>query len=394
MKERWELRTVRIGGKGTEYDDDHIDKTYAHIDGGVSNPGYFTKKSAFTLGDVNGDGVIDQLDTAMLAEALADMRRLSPEQREAADVNGDGYLNVVDLLMLARYVDGLIDDFSESNEPTPDYDYLSWGVSATGLDEYAANLLERGKNDEVIVAVVDSGVDTDHPFLKDRLIPGYDFVDNDNDPQDEHGHGTYIAGTIVDSTPGMDNIKIMPVRVLGASGSGSYAGVAEGIRYAADNGANVINLGLGASHSDIIDSAVQYAINRKITIVTSSGNDSDDVANHCPAHIQDCITVAAADQNLSPYIASNYGYAVDIAAPGVDILGLALTGGYATKTGTSPATPFVSAAAALLICDYGMDELTPGMVSDLIEIAAEEWSDSNNDAYFGAGFLNMRFFIQ
>ena len=225
---------------------------------------------------------------------------------------------------------------------------LSWGVPVIQARSYAESLLNRGINHAVTVAVVDTGVDRTHEFLKGRTVDGYDFVDNDDNPHDEHYHGTHVAGTIVDCTPGLTNLKIMPVRVLNASGSGTSLNVSLGIKYAADHGADVINMSLGGAHNNYKDEAVDYAISKNVIVVVAAGNSGADTAGYCPAHITQCITVAAVDQDLQPAGFSNYGDEVDVAAPGVQIKSCVPGGGYKELSGTSMASPHVAACAAML----------------------------------------------
>ena len=272
------------------------------------------------------------------------------------------------------------------------YTPLSWGIAKAGIDEYTANLRERGVSGSVIVAVVDSGAETNHPWLRGRLLDGYDFVEYDDIPQDENGHGTHVAGTIADCTHGMD-VKIMPVRVLNAFASGSYMSIAEGIRYAADHGANIINLSLGSeSHSQTIDDAIQDALSKNVTVVVAAGNKNGNVQYFCPAHMEDCITVAAVDSDLKRFELSNYGETMDITAPGVGINSSTLNGKYEEMSGTSMAAPHVSAAAALLMCERGTGQ-TPFQISSLLRGAATDLGEPGKDVYFGAGFLNMRPFV-
>ena len=268
----------------------------------------------------------------------------------------------------------------------------SWGVGKSGLGDFVENLRQRGQNHSVIVAAVDSGVEIDHPFLENRLVAGFDYVDYDDIPQDEHGHGTHVAGIIADCTRNMD-VNIMPVRVLDAFNFGSYLNIASGVRYAADHGANIINLSLGsATHSQTIEDAVNYALSKNVTVVTAAGNYNGNVAHFCPAHMENCVTVAAVNQDLRRFELSNYGEAVDIAAPGVDIESSVLKGKYDEMSGTSMAAPHVSAAAALLMCERG-SALTPNQISGLLRGAADDLGEPGKDVYFGAGFLNMRPFI-
>ena len=155
------------------------------------------------------------------------------------------------------------------------------------------------------VAVVDTGVDSTHPFLKGRILSGYNLVDGDNTQQDGHGHGTHVSGTIVDCTPGLD-ISIIPVRVLNDNGSGYDSVIGLGIRYAVDQGANVINLSLGGyGHSENIGEQIDYAISKNVTVVVAAGNESDNTELYCPAHNTKCITVAAVDINKNQAYFSN-----------------------------------------------------------------------------------------
>ena len=285
-------------------------------------------------------------------------------------------------------------DSAESSAAAP----LSWGAEVTGLAEYAKNLRDRGINNSMVVAVVDSGVALEHDFLEGRLISGYDFIDGDDVPQDGFGHGTHIAGIIADCTPEM-NVKIMPVRVLDNGGTGSASYISAGIRYAADHGANIINLSLGLAlgHSSYVEEAVAYAISKNITVVVAAGNQNTDVKGRCPAHIEDCITVSAADRNWKRFELSNYGEAVDIAAPGVAIYSSIPDDKYAEMSGTSMAAPHVTAAAALLMEERGTAQ-TPAQISRALRDSAASLDVSGQmsaagNVYFGAGFLNLTPFI-
>ena len=272
----------------------------------------------------------------------------------------------------------------------------SWGVAAIHADAYAGSLKERGVTNPITVAVVDTGVDAEHSFLQGRLLNGYDFVDNDRIPQDGNSHGTHVAGTVVDCTPNLTNIKIMPVRVLNNRGSGTQIDVTLGIRYAVDHGANVINLSLGGSHNDYVDYAIAYAVSEGVTVAVAAGNgdifgNPIDTRDQCPAHITDAITVAAVDSAKERARFSNYGDAVDIAAPGVSVNSAIPGGGYASKSGTSMATPHVAAACALLLSEH--PDWTPAQVEGALREAATDLGASGWDRYYGAGFLNLQGFV-
>ena len=278
---------------------------------------------------------------------------------------------------------------AESTEASAEHN--SWGVEATKTGEYAAYLKSHGVNAEITVAVVDTGADNSHPFLAGRLTDGYDLVDDDATPQDGNGHGTHVSGTVVDCTTDL-NINIMPVRVLNNKGSGSDSVVGLGIQYAVDHGANVINMSLGGfGHSEYIDSQIRYAVSKNVVVVVAAGNDNQDTKYYCPAGDTECVTVAAVDKSKSKASFSNYGEAVDIAAPGVDIKSSIPGGKYDSWAGTSMATPHVAAAAALLL--YENRSQTPAQIEKKLRDAAEDLGNSGWDRYYGAGFLDMSDFM-
>ncbi len=283
----------------------------------------------------------------------------------------------------------------ESTAEDNDTAYMSWGVTAIGADDYAKRLKDKS-DEEIVVAVVDSGVYA-HSFLKERLLSGIDYVDGDADPDDENSHGTHVAGTIVDCTPEL-NVKILPVRCLDATGHGTIFAVGMGIYYAADHGADVINLSLGSSEeSAYIESSIRYAIGRDSTVVAAAGNDNDNTAKYCPAYMEECIVVAAVDSGLLRMPESNYGQSVDITAPGVDIKSCVpkyafgcVSGkvdGEAEKTGTSMATPHISAIAAMMKLED--PSRTPQEIEKLIQDSAVDLGTIGWDQWFGYGIPDL-----
>ena len=281
---------------------------------------------------------------------------------------------------------------TESPLGADEAEFMSWGVTKINADVLAKYLKSQSGLSTVIVAVADTGVEADHPFLQGRLTKGFDFIENDDDPNDQHSHGTHVSGTIVDCTLGLDNILIMPIRVLGASGGGTAVGIALGIRYATDNGANVINLSLGGGHSNYLDDAISYAISNGVTVVVAAGNEGDDVMAHCPAHVEDAITVAAVDSKPERASFSNYGAAVDVAAPGVQIKSSVLNKGYANKSGTSMATPHVAAAAAMIKC--ANPDMSPADIQQALKDTATDLGASGWDGYYGYGMINLEPFAE
>jgi hypothetical protein len=206
------------------------------------------------------------------------------------------------------------------------------------------------------VAVLDTGVETNHPDLAGQLLPGFDFVNGDTDPSDDHGHGTRMIGIVAarqNNGLGVSGIapesKVLPGKVMGADGTGLYGDVADGITWAVDQGASVINLSLvGTAPSGVLQSAIDYATANGVITVASSGNwGTDDPAY--PAAFDDVVSVGATGQNDFRSSFSNYGAALDIVAPGASILTTTLNGGYTGSTGTSPAAAHASATLALLL---------------------------------------------
>lgn len=207
----------------------------------------------------------------------------------------------------------------------------------------------------VKIAIIDTGIDLTHPDLFGKVVGGYDFVNDDADAQDDHGHGTHCAGIAAAATnngigiAGVGfNCSLMPVKVLDAAGSGTYSDVAAGIVWATDNGAKVISLSLGGSASStVLSNAIDYAWSHGAIVVAAAGNNGTTSAVF-PAYYSKCIAVASTDANDQRSYFSTYGSWVDVAAPGSGILSTYLGGGYATMSGTSMATPHVAGEAGLL----------------------------------------------
>lgn len=250
----------------------------------------------------------------------------------------------------------------------------------------------KGSSD-VVVAVVDSGIDLDHPDFAGRLVGGFDWVDFDSTPADADGHGTQTAGVIAARHGGGTNIdgvagagtKIMPLRVL-SGGTGSLGHVASAIRYAADHGAHVINLSLGGEgRSTTVDNAVAYALDRGLVIVASAGNEGTFLSNS-PANSPGVIGVSATDDNGDTADFTTFGPDVDLAAPGVAINTTHNNGGTATAYGTSFSAPMVSGVAALL------KDRNPGWTGERITtellLTAEDAGPTGIDDYYGYGIVD------
>lgn len=266
-------------------------------------------------------------------------------------------------------------------------EHLSWGAADCGFDTFINAYSDRFSGHSGVVAVVDTGVDSGHPFLYGRVLSGYDFIDGDSTPQDGNSHGTHVAGTVIDCI-GAAPVNILPVRVLNNKGEGTSLSVATGIRYAADHGADVINLSLGGACGKVGDYAVSYAIEKGCVVVAAAGNENDNTANSCPAHITTggTIVVSAGDSFHRRADFSNYGSSVDMMAPGVGIKAAIPGGSYGLKNGTSMATPHVSAAAVLLDLAWGKT-LTPAQLEAELRTATTYGRWVNEDV--GCGWLDL-----
>ncbi|OUN05661.1 hypothetical protein B5G43_12175 [Flavonifractor sp. An92] len=247
----------------------------------------------------------------------------------------------------------------------------SWGVDKSAFNEFIDNNAGQLTGD-ALVAVVDTGVDDSISALKGRVVNGRDFVDGDSDPDDEHYHGTHIASTIVDCVGDLD-VDILAVRVLDENGGGSTSQVVAGVSYAAEQGADVINLSLGGpkTSSTVLDQAIERAVAKGTTVVVSAGNESSDAKYYCPSHLgteRGVICVGAVDSSDKQAYFSNYGNSVDIKAPGVNIKAYVPGGSLKSLNGTSMSAPHVSAASAVF---YLFDhEISPAQVEDALKQSA------------------------
>lgn len=267
---------------------------------------------------------------------------------------------------------------------------------------------------EIVVAVLDTGIDLTHPDLASAIwvnpgeIPGngldddsngfvddvygWDFAANDNLPDDDHGHGTHVAGiaaAVLNNGIGIagvaGGVTIMPVDVF-MGGIGTYEDLIRAIVYAADNGAHVINMSLGASsYSRGEEMAVDYAWSRGAVVVAAAGNTARE-SYHYPAAHHNVIAVAAT--TAADYLASfsTRGDFVDVAAPGLQVFSTFRGNRYTFMSGTSMASPHVAGLAALILSRN--PGLTPAQVRAIIEATATDLGPTGRDIYFGHGRIN------
>ena len=239
------------------------------------------------------------------------------------------------------------------------------GASDADVDAPEAWIVTTG-SPEVKIAILDSGIDQDHPDLMDKVELNVEFTDSETS-NDLYGHGTHVAGIAAADTNNEIGVAgvgyestLMNVKVLGDTGYGAYSWIAEGIIWAADNGADVINLSLGGPRkSTTLESAVDYAWGQGVVIVAAAGNSSNPSKTY-PGYYDKCIAVAATNNNDVKASFSSYGSWVDVAAPGENVYSTfpnhpfylqtvyGRSQNYDFGNGTSMSTPFVAGIAALV----------------------------------------------
>ena len=280
------------------------------------------------------------------------------------------------------------------------YTPLASGFSTTTVNPTASTQLGLGSSRSVkratavIVAVLDTGVQASHPTLSSHLLSGYNAITPNTTPEDiadgtqnqALGHGTMVSGIIAQVAP---DVKILPVRVLNADGSGSVFDVVRGLRWAVSHGASVVNLSFGTpTSSRTLQGAVQDARKAGVVVVASAGNAGKDQKDY-PAGFSDAIAVAAVDSADQKASFSNYGSHIALSAPGTNITSTYIGSKFASWNGTSFATPFVSATAALIRA------ANPGLDSDKVADALRKSArsvDALNPSYagkIGKGVLNI-----
>nr|WBO77037.1 S8 family peptidase [Streptomyces sp. SBE_14.2] len=225
----------------------------------------------------------------------------------------------------------------------------------------------------VTVYVIDTGVRITHSQISGRASYGYDAVDGDTTASDGNGHGTHVATTIAGSTYGVaKKAKIVAVRVLNNSGSGTTAGVIAGIDWVTANhsGPSVANMSLGGGASTSLDTAVANSIASGVTYAVAAGNSSANASSYSPARVAAAITVGATTSTDARASYSNYGSVLDIFAPGSSITAGWYTSDTATNTisGTSMATPHVAGAAAVYLANHTSS--TPAQVASALTAGA------------------------
>jgi len=274
----------------------------------------------------------------------------------------------------------------EVDVPNDPYLGSQWGL--TTVDAPDAWQITHGKND-ITIAILDTGIDTSHPDLATKVLTSIDTTGSLTSSNDIRGHGTHVAGiasACTDNGIGVAglgyNSSLMNVKVLADDGYGDYSWVAEGIVWAAEHGANVINLSLGGSSpSSTLEDAVNYAWSKGVVIVAAAGNNGS-TSPFYPAYYTNVVSVAATyisyTDNVEAIVSwSNRGDWVDVAAPGVNIYSTLVNNGYGYKSGTSMASPYVAGLAALLFSVVS-DNNGDGILNDEVKWRIESTCDNVN----------------
>jgi subtilisin family serine protease len=288
---------------------------------------------------------------------------------------------------------------------------LQWGLGV--VDAYGAWDITRG-NHSVVVAVLDTGIDWNHPDLAPNIwndtsgYHGYNFIANNRLPMDDNVnsydesgiwepgtytyHGTHVAGVVgavIDNNIGVAGIaqaRLMAVKVMNDSGEGTDSTVASGIRWAVDNGADIVTMSLGVEGmSTVLSNAVNYASSHGIVMVAATGNSGSSIVSY-PAAYAKVIGVGAVDNSDRPAPFSNYGTGLDVMAPGASIYSTSYGGSYQYLSGTSTAAPFVAGVAALMLTMN--PALTPAEIGQTINSTATDIRTTGFDEFSGWGIVN------
>ena len=242
----------------------------------------------------------------------------------------------------------------------------------------------------VIIAILDTGVDATHPDLASQIVPGWNIYNNNADTSDVYGHGTAVAGTAAaasNNSAGVASVawgcRIMPVRISDNSGYGSYSNIASGLTWAADHGARVANISYDVSGSRTVSSAAKYFQGKGGVVAAAAGNQASFNSLSDDPYI---LTVGATDSSDNLFSWSNRGNNLDLVAPG-NVYTTVPGGNYGVGGGTSFASPIIAGAAALVLSVN--PNLTPGRVQDILKQSADDLGVTGWDPVYGSGRINL-----
>ena len=276
-------------------------------------------------------------------------------------------------------------------------DSYPWGITRIGADQVHA----AGNNGSGIkVAIIDTGLDYNHPDLAGKYAGGHDFVNNDTNPMDDHGHGTHVAGTIAAVVNGSGLIGAAPgvslyaLKVLGADGSGSLSNIIAAVQWCVDHNIQITNnsYGILTDPGSTFKAAFDNAYAEGVLQIAAAGNDRSkwytlfftDIVSY-PAWYSSVIAVAATDSNNKVASFSSFGPSVELSAPGVSIESTIPGGSYATWSGTSMATPHVVGAAALVMKSGDLNAVE---VRNRLQVTADDLGPTGRDRDYGFGLVD------
>jgi len=290
---------------------------------------------------------------------------------------------------LARYIEPNI-GFQVSftpNDPLWSYQWAPQKINADWAWNKTTGL------SSILVALIDTGVDYTHEDLSTNYVPmGYDWVNNDPDPMDDHGHGTHCAGIIAATInnsvgiAGLAQVRIMAEKAFNTEGVGWEDDIANAIIHAVNQGADILSNSWGSPQdSYLIREAIRYAYDKGVLIVAAAGNDASSTEFY-PAAYSEVIAVTATDIDDYPAVFTNFGKWVEVAAPGVNVLSTFLNNSYAFGTGTSMACPHVAGIAALVWSSF--PDASRDWVRAQIRRTADDLGDVGFDVFYGYGRVN------
>ncbi len=272
---------------------------------------------------------------------------------------------------------------------------IQWLSDKIGFSDIKNQLAERIEDEYVLVAVLDSGVDTDHELLVDRLVESNVNMSGTGIPnsvEDDFGHGTHVAGIIANLT--LDNVKIKPYKVLNEEGKCSLITIAVALDMAVADGADIVNISIaGESESPTLTASIDNAVANDVNVVVAAGNSKIDLNKKyvSPACVESAITVSALDKNDNLASFSNYNGTIDISAPGVDIESSYLNNTYISLSGTSMATPQVVAGLAIL--QSLSSDISASECEEKIKDFAIKKREESGSNRFGAGVLFLKYLL-
>lgn len=338
--------------------------------------------------------------------AVALNHGVRPEFTYSHALNGfAGVIPPARLLALARHHD--VESIEEDQVVSIEAQSLPTGVNRSGADSSASAKIDGvDERVNVDIAIIDTGIELSHPDL--NVYQNVSFVTGTRTGNDDHGHGTHVAGTAaaIDNNNGVVGVapgaRLWAVKVLSRSGSGTMSGIIKGVDYVTANASQieVANMSLGGGNSETLKTAIRNSVAKGVVYVVAAGNSATDASGTSPANSSDVLCVSAiadsdglpggggpatsygADDTFASF--SNFGSVVDIAAPGVDILSTYRGNGYAIASGTSMASPHVAGAVGL----YLAGQSKPANATDVANVRAAiisagcQWSDT---AYFTGG---------